>query len=134
MKKRLTVTVWLLALSACEYYDMRLKVRNDLDRPVCVAIVSNDLSYNEQLNDTQYYINARIAPEEIRSFSKSGKSGWEYFVEHTSDKSIHLLVFDVDTLTKYEDMAYVLETEKFSKITYSKEQLENFEWEVSLRK
>lgn len=134
MKSRLKIIICLLTLTGgCEFYDLRLRVKNDFDKPVCVEIVSNDLSYIKQVNDAQYYINAKIDPQEIRSFSKSGKEGWEYFIEKTNDKKLNILVFDLDTLVKYENMFLLLEMKKYKVFSYRKDELEKMNWEIGIK-
>lgn len=136
MKKILQIAL-LIALQVfygCDYYDHRLVVINKSEHPISAEDFRNLYPRAEDFNSADYYIETEILPNAKGNLMKSGRNAWQASVESNSNKKLNLFVFNTDTLRKYNDMDYVLDNKLYSVYSFTLEELENMNWEVTVSK
>lgn len=142
MRKALLILLSVCMYYSCDYVDDTLILKNLTSEKLYYLVLNKDLTggYNPMLDSNgikQYYTNyvREILPSQAKNEIKPGKKGvWKLYVKASKDNSLHIFLFNLDTLKTYDwrKVVYQKKYEKELKFTY--QQLEEMNWIIPVTK
>jgi hypothetical protein len=142
MKFILLVSI-VAVLLGCDPIDDKLVINNNSDEPAFYAWSPrnklNELyeegldKYNIQVAYTNYVREIPPNTKQVQILTGAGKAWERYIRDNCDEEKIHIYIFNIDTLEKY-DWKTVIESNFYSKkMEFSIKDLEKLNWEIPLR-
>jgi hypothetical protein len=134
MYKLLAVLIVSLVFSGCDYYDYRLKVINKTNNVIAIETYLDTLPDFPNLNHAEYYFRNRLEPKDSIELVKSGKNGWLFFIEESRNKKLNLIVYNIDSLRKYESIDTLIKKRIYRCYEFSEKELQEKNWKIVIGK
>src|SRR5688572_797484 len=101
MKRIAQCFLLMLVLNGCDYYDVRLQVINQSDHEISYAVYSRPVPDFPSINKTEFYLGFTAMPGDTLRRARPGKNAWSYEIEKSTNKKLNLVIYNVDSLRKY---------------------------------
>jgi len=72
-------------------------------------------------------------PSDTANMVAMSKKGWPFFIARSKNKKLNLIVFDIDSLKKYDSIDTLIKRNKYRRFEFSEEQLNSKNWEIVIR-
>lgn len=134
--------VLIAAISRCvmDYTNHMLEVHNNSRQTISVLYSNTTPPSSTGENNIAYYIAdyVLIKPDSVNTIWKNGKQdAWHNYIEQSNDKQLHLYVFSVDSLKRYNgiySMNELCSMGKYLKVLkYSEPELIKMNWWVDYK-
>ena len=132
MRRGSFIVCLLFAVYSCDFYDYRLTIINNTGSSICVETFHNAEPVSDELNQTEYYLSDEITSNTNRKLMETGRNGWEDRIDKSPNKKLNLVVFKIDSIKKYGNINYLLENKIYDLYTFSKKELEEKKWKISI--
>jgi hypothetical protein len=126
------ITLFLVALSGCDYYDSRLEIENKTGSAIAVEIYEDTVANVEESNRADFYLQNQIAPNGAKRLTKNGKNGWPFVIVRSKNKRLNVGVYNVDSLKKYRDMEHLINNKMYKWYEFTEAQLQAQNWKISV--
>lgn len=130
MKLKVLVSLIILFITGCDYYDDRLIICNKSSSNIYVAFSRDtvmDLGESKTLSWSDNFVNRNSK----KNFLLIGsKKAWEFDVKENFNQQLHIFIFLEDTLKKYDAKATIKMRKYERRIDVGLEKLEAENWEI----
>jgi hypothetical protein len=124
------ISLFLLSITGCDYYDDRLVIINESPNNIYVTF-SNDTILSLGENKTFIFEDNLIAANSKKNILLIGsKNAWQFFVDKSLNKQLHVFILSEDTLKKYETSTIIKMKKYERRIDIGIEDLKAKNWEI----
>jgi len=120
----------LLLLSACDYYDHRLEIVNQTKGEITVETYSDTIPEFPGINKTKFYLDETVIPNDTLKLTEIGKNGWPFAISRSRNKKLNLVVYNIDSLRKYESIDTLIRKRIYKRYEFSEKELQEKNWKV----
>lgn len=129
-EKFILLSVLLISLIGCDYYDDRLVINNKKSTNIYVYF-SKDTTISIIENKTFIISDYFIKSNNKRNIIKMGsKSAWEFLINSSISNQLHVFVFSEDTLKKYDSNTIIKLKKYEDRIDVNFSELVYMNWEI----
>ena len=115
---------------SCDFVDSRLSVENRTAYSICVQDVADTHLLSSDFNASAYYLERQIKPGDCQSLITVGRDGWIQTIENSLNHKLNLVIFNSDTVKKYNSIDELIARDLYVIMSFSKEKLEEAKWNV----
>jgi hypothetical protein len=130
---RIAVISVLIFLSACDYYDNRLRIVNHTKSKITVGTYNDTIPDFPSAGKTEFYLRRLAEPGDTLEVTEIGKNGWPFVIARSWNKKLNLIVYSVDSLLKYQSIDTLIKKEIYERYEFSEEELKTKNWVVVLQ-
>jgi len=131
--RNLCYLIFIIVFFGCDYYDGRLEVHNSTSHVVAIETFLDSIPTLSELNQTEYYLQNGIRPNETKRLIKMGSTkGWSLRIEKSKNNRLNLIVFQVDSLKKY-GIDSLISLGIYDRYKLSETELEKKSWKVVIK-
>jgi hypothetical protein len=130
---RLIFILLSLLWSSCDYYDNRLRIKNNSNADIAVETYLDSIPTIEESNSSAYYLREIVKKQGTSSLTMPGSTqAWIFFIERSKNKKLNICVFNKDTIIKYGVIDSLINKNLYKKYIISKSYLDSTQWVVQI--
>jgi len=130
--KHISVLVVLLLLfCTCDYYDIRLQIKNNSNYSIAYFCSLDTLIEFNGEESIQFLISNQVTPGDFGTRPKPGSTqAWTFFIQNSKNKKLNVFFVRIDTLEKYNDWGIIKKNRLYKKYSFSEEELNRIDWTI----
>lgn len=124
----------VIFFSSCFYDsgDSRLNTANQTNHEITVDWNTDTVPENPSVNHTGFYLINKISVN-ANLDQPEDNANWPRFFDKSLGKKLHLFIYNVDTLKRYNSIDFLKERRMYKRVDYSEEELEKLNWQVLVK-
>lgn len=123
----------VLFLNGCDYYDRRLEIVNRSKNEIAVENYLDTVPNFPSLGKTEFYLEHRILLGGSAKLTAIGKNGWPFSIIKSKNKKLNLVVYNVDSLRKYQSIDTLIKKQIYTRYEFSEDEMKDKKWKVVIK-